>query len=221
MSSLDLEKTNGNIEVSQQDLESQNKDQVIGTIMSPSGKPIEITGDVDEAMKYAIRNKDVHVELDAATNKRLLRKIDCYVLPLMGVLYCFQFIDKLSNSYASILGLRTDLHMEGTMYSWTSTAFYLGYLFFVFPASYLLQRFPVAKTVSVFIILWGMILCCHAVPEYPGFVALRTILGMLESCVTPAFTIITSQWYTQDEQFMRVTCWFACNGFGTLIGGAI
>ena len=45
--------------------------------------------------------------------------------------------------------------MVGDMYSWTGTSFYLGYLVFEF-ASMLLQRFPVTKTVSVFIILWGL-----------------------------------------------------------------
>lgn len=203
------------------DIESQTKPDVIGQVLSPSGKPVNFNADVDVAMKYAIDNKEAHIELDPIAAKRLLRKIDTYLLPLMCVLYCFQFLDKLSNSYASILGLREDLHMVGNMYSWTGTAFYLGYLVFLFPGSYMLQRLPVAKTVSVFIILWGVILCCHATPQYAGFVALRTILGMLESTVTPAFTIITAQWYTQEEQFLRVAFWFGSNGFGTILGAAI
>ncbi|CAK7896327.1 allantoate permease [[Candida] anglica] len=217
----DTEKTGLNIVVSVNDIESQNRDNVLGVIMSPSGKPIEITGDVDVAMKYAIDNKEGRIEIDEATSKRILRKIDTFLLPILCLLYCFQFMDKLSNSYASVLGLRTDLKMVGNMYSWTGTAFYLGYLFFEFPASYLLQRLPVAKTVAAFIVIWGVVLCCHSVPQYAGFIALRTILGMLESSVTPAFTIITAQWYTQDEQFLRVACWFACNGMGTILGGAI
>ncbi|CAK7896332.1 allantoate permease [[Candida] anglica] len=217
----DIEKSGVNVVVSSVDIESQNKDEVIGVIISPSGKPIQITGDVDVAMKYAINNKEGHIELDEITSKRILRKIDMFLLPVLCLLYCFQFMDKLSNAYASVLGLRTDLKMVGDMYSWTGTSFYIGYLFFEFPASYLLQRFPVAKTVAAFIITWGVVLCCHALPQYAGFIALRTLLGMLESSITPAFTIITAQWYTQEEQFMRVACWFACNGFGTILGGAI
>lgn len=159
--------------------------------------------------------------LDDAAARRLLRKIDLCLLPVMCLLYCFQYMDKLSNSYASIMGMREQLHMEGDMYLWTGSAFYLGYLAFEFPASYLLQRFPVAKTVGVFIVLWGVVLCLHAVPRYAGFVALRTLLGMLEASVTPAFTLITAQWYTRDEQFLRVAMWFAFNGLGIILGGAI
>lgn len=135
------------------------ENNVITTIISPhTGKVVNITNDVDEAMKFVDDEKQV--EIDAKTNRRILRKIDMCLMPVMCLLYCFQFMDKLSNSFASILGLREDLNMVGDMYSWTGTAFYLGYLVFEFPASLLLQRFPVVKTVSVFIIVWGLYCAC-------------------------------------------------------------
>lgn len=193
--------------------------RVLTSITSPCGREVEVTGEVDEAMKYAIGNSGVVI--DEATNKRLLRKIDLYLAPVMCFLYACQFMDKTTNSYASVMGLREDLNMVGDMYSWSGTAFYLGYLFFEFPASYLLQRYPVSKTVSVFIIIWGVLLCLHSVPQYAGFITLRTLLGMFESSVTPAFVIFTSQWYKKEEQFLRTTCWFAFNGFGVIMGGAI
>lgn len=204
------------VSFTKEDIGSPN---VLSTVISPSGREVKVTGQVDEAMKYAINHGGVTI--DEATNKRLLRKIDLYLCPVMCFLYACQFMDKTTNSYASVMGLRQDLHMQGDMYSWAGTAFYLGYLFFEFPASALLQRFPVSKTVSVFIIIWGFLLCMHAVPQYAGFIALRTLLGIFESAVTPAFVILTSQWYRKEEQFLRTSCWFACNGFGAIMGGAI
>ena len=142
-------------------------DEVVEVIRSPiTGREFEITKDVDLAMKYALVNDEGHIELDEKTSRQLLWKIDTYVLPVMCLLYCFQFMDKLSNSWSAILGLRTQLHMVGDQYAWTGTAFYLGYLAFEFPASYLLQKLPLAKTVSVLIVLWGIILCCHSATEY-------------------------------------------------------
>ncbi|KAI5968844.1 hypothetical protein CANMA_002018 [Candida margitis] len=205
------------ISFTKDDLENKHK-HVLTTIESPGGEKIEITNNVDVAMKFAIEHKGKFTGLDPATDKRILRKIDAYLLPVMCLLYCFQFMDKLSTSYSAILGLREELGMVGDMYSWTSTCFYIGYLVFEFPASLILQRFPVTKAVSAFIIFWGMILALCSVPQYPGFVALRTILGMLESSVTPAFAIITSQWYKKDEQFLRTAWWFASNGIGGDLG---
>ena len=208
------------ISFTKDDLEAKEV-HVLGSFQTPTGGKIDITNNVDQAMKFVVEHQGKHVQVSAETDKRVLRKIDLYMLPIMCLLYCFQFMDKQATSYSAILGLRTELKMQGDMYSWTGTSFYLGYLVFVFPASSLLQRFPIAKTVSIFIILWGMILALLAVPEYPGFIALRTILGMLESAVTPAFALITSQWWRKEEQFVRTAWWFASNGLGTILGLAI
>lgn len=207
------------ISFTSKDLEA--RDNVLTTIISPhTGKEVQITSNVDQAMDFVLQHGEV--TYDKERDRKLLWKIDLYLMPVMCLLYCFQFMDKLSNSYASILGLRTELHMHGNMYAWTGTAFYLGYLAFEFPAVQLLQRFPVAKTVGVFIITWGVVLCLHSVPQYAGFIALRTILGMLELSVTPAFVILTSQYYRKEETFLRTAMWFASNGLGTILGsGAI
>ena len=85
-----------------------------------------------------------------------------------------------------------------------------------------LQRFPVIKLTGLLIILWGMILCLHAVPKsYAGLITLRTLLGGLEGAVTPAMVIVTGQWYKAEEQFLRTACWFACNGLGIIMGSSI
>ncbi|EGV60181.1 Allantoate permease [Yamadazyma tenuis] len=181
-----------------------------------NGKEIKLD-DGDEIIKLGLAHEEVTMTRER--ERQLVHKIDLYMLPLMCMVYCFQFMDKLSNSFASILGLRTDLHMVGQEYSWTGSAFYLGYMVFELPASMLLHRFPVAKTVGTFIIVWGVVLALHATPNNAaGFLALRTILGALESSVTPAFTFITSQWYTIDQTFLRITIWFAFNGLGNIIG---
>lgn len=176
--------------------------------------------DGDLAINLAKQAQDIHI--DKETNRRLLRKIDLYVCPLMMLVYAIQFMDKSSNSSASVMGLIEDLNMHGTMFNWTGTGFYIGYLVFEVPASLMLQKFPVAKTCGIFICLWGFTLAMASVPHnYAGFESLRVLLGMLESSVTPAFIIITSQWYRREEQFLRTTIWFSCNGIGVILGSAI
>lgn len=203
------------------DNSTDEETQHVKTYKSPfDSKPINIVVSSAELDPYMLH--DDTLVLDKKTDRRLLWKIDAFVLPLVCILYCVQFMDKLSNSYASIMGLRQDLNMKGNQYSWTGTAFYLGYLAFEFPCAYALQRFPVVTTVSVFIVIWGVILCLHSVTNYAGFIALRTLLGALESSVTPAFVIVTAQWYKKEEVFLRTSIWFSFNGMGQIIGsGAI
>lgn len=189
----------------------------ITTFVSPNtGKPVHMFGDNDVAMKFAENMEDF--EIDPEEERKLVRKIDFCLLPIICVLYALQFMDKNSLNWASVLGLRTDLKMQGQMYSWAGSAFYYGYLFFEFFTSMSIQRFPIMYAVSVYIILWGIILCLHSVPQYPGFIVLRVLLGAMESAITPAFVIITGQWYTKDEIFLRTAIWFSSNGAGTLVG---
>lgn len=176
--------------------------------------------DVDIAYELAKRSHGIII--DERTNRKLLRKIDMHICPLLCLVYAIQFMDKISNAGASIMGMIEDLDMRGNDYNWVGTGFYLGYLVFEFPNVLALQRFPVAKAVSAFIIVWGVVMMFVAIPKtYAGYEALRTLLGALESAITPAFVIITGQWYRREEQFLRTTIWFSCNGLGTIIGCGI
>lgn len=182
-----------------------------------TGKIAVIPQDGDLALKYI--DKAEGIVIDKETNRRLRWKTDKYIAPLVCFVYAIQFMDKLSNNYASVMGLREDLGMVGSMYSWVGSAFYIGYLVFEFPASLMLQRLPLAKTCGGFIIAWGIILAVTAgVHNYVGFMVLRVLLGMLESAITPAFMLITAQWYRREEQFFRTTLWVMCNGLGNIIG---
>lgn len=47
--------------------------------------------------------------------------------------------------------------------------FYFGYLFWEWPTSFLLQRFPLAKYSAFNVIMWGLTLCClAAVKDFAG-----------------------------------------------------
>ena len=71
------------------------------------------------------------------------------LLPIMGLSYMFQFLDKSALGYTAIMGLQTDLKMSGGQYSWASGIYYFGYLLASYPAAALMVRFPVARTIAV------------------------------------------------------------------------
>ncbi|KAH3899981.1 related to Allantoate permease [Saccharomycodes ludwigii] len=192
------------------------------TIISPEGKEVNITGDVDDAMDMAFIAKDLQVSFE--DDKKLLRKIDIYLLPFICILYAIQFMDKVTNADAAIMGLIPDLKMHGDQFSWTGSAFYFGYLggLFVFPPLLQSSRWFM-KNVSVIVILWGMVLACHAASSvnYASFIFLRCLLGFLESAITPSFIILMCQYWKQNEQFVRMCLWFSFNGLGTILSGVL
>jgi hypothetical protein len=93
--------------------------------MSDSSKQMaEITS------KHADKEDDNVVQLEtpvtAEEEKRVLRKIDCTLLPLMCLVFFFQYIDKQGLSYGSVFGLIPDLHLTPNQYSWCASIFYFG-----------------------------------------------------------------------------------------------
>lgn len=63
---------------------------------------------------------------DPVQNRRLLRKIDFTIVPLLAAVYFLQFLDKTTLSYTAVMGLRTDTHLKGQDYSNLSMLFYIG-----------------------------------------------------------------------------------------------
>ena len=51
--------------------------------------------------------------------------------------------------------------------------------------------------------------------------AASSFLGFLEAGITPAFTIITSQWYAKREQGTRTGIWFSCNALSLILGAVM
>lgn len=58
--------------------------------------------------------------------KRLVRKIDLTIAPLLAAVYFLQFLDKTTLSYTAVMGLRTDTHLKGQQYSDLGMLFYIG-----------------------------------------------------------------------------------------------
>ena len=51
--------------------------------------------------------------------------------------------------------------------------------------------------------------------------ALRTLLGIFESAISPGFSLITGMWYTPREHVSRHSIWFAGNAIASIIGSLI
>ncbi|KAJ5123146.1 hypothetical protein N7448_009243 [Penicillium atrosanguineum] len=155
----------------------------------------------------------------AEEEKAVLRKIDMVILPFMCFVFFLQYLDKQSLSYAAVFGLRDDLNLTSSEYSWTSSIFYVGQLVSEYPFIYLMSRLPLTKFVGATVIVWGAICMCLAAPKnFAGFAAVRFLLGFSEGAVSPAFVTITSIWYRKKEHTTRTALWITMNGVAQVVG---
>ncbi|EHY53693.1 hypothetical protein HRR80_002293 [Exophiala dermatitidis] len=172
---------------------------------------------------------------DKEVERRVVRKIDLALIPLMFFGYGLVYYDKAILGGAAVFGMVTDLHLKvvtdptttppkvsTTRLSWATSLFYFGMLAGVGPLTYLFQRFHLGRTVGLVVISWGVIAMSTAgVTTYKGLWAQRFFLGFAESIVPTSFMVIVSGFYTQAEQTWRQCLWYSATGAWTVIGALI
>ncbi|KAI1123828.1 major facilitator superfamily domain-containing protein [Nemania abortiva] len=173
----------------------------------------------DELSSYAT---EPPIQIDDETNKKLFWAINKRVLVCMLGTYFCQSLDKGTIGFASVQGIREDAHLVGSQFNWLGTALYLGVLVGEYPTNYLLQKLPVGKYLAANIFLWGAVVSTAAAANsFPGLLVGRLLLGIFESCVQPAFVILTSMWYTRKEQVLLLSLWYCMSGVQLMVGGII
>ncbi|KAF9469334.1 major facilitator superfamily domain-containing protein [Collybia nuda] len=160
--------------------------------------------------------------LDPEVAARLRRKIDWHLMPLMCTMYLMTFADKTTLGQSAVLGIIPAAKLNQNQFNWLGTIFFLAYLVFEYPQNLALQRFPVGKWMSINIFVWAVALLAHAsCKSFGALFAVRFILGLCEGAITPGFMIVTSMFYTREEQTQRVGYWFLMNGFAIIFLGLV
>ncbi|KAH7361596.1 major facilitator superfamily domain-containing protein [Plectosphaerella cucumerina] len=158
--------------------------------------------------------------IDPAEEKALVKKLDRVIMPVMAVVYFFQYLDKQSINYAAVFGLSEDLNLTGSEFSWAISLFYFGQLCSEYPAAYLMSRLPITVFVGITIVLWGGVeMCLGASKDFASLAATRFLLGFTEGAVSPSFMIITSNWYKRSEHPVRISTWVSMFGVSQIAGG--
>ncbi|OKL63738.1 hypothetical protein UA08_00224 [Talaromyces atroroseus] len=147
-------------------------------------------------------------------------RLDRRILAILFFNVILASVDKTSTSTGALYGLKTDNDLTGNRYSWVGSSFYFGYLIASIPAAWAMQRFPIAKVIVSCQLVWGILLLAMGfLSSWPGLLALRIILGMLEAPIIPGAVIMLGMWYPRRDLALRLG--FFYTGFAQLITGPI
>ncbi|KAE8347527.1 hypothetical protein BDV24DRAFT_147000 [Aspergillus arachidicola] len=169
----------------------------------------------------AIQRYPVDAAIDKDEEKRLIRKLDMRILPLLGICYFFYYVDKTTLSYAAIFGIKESLHLDGQEYSWLSSIFYFGWLVWAIPSNLIMQKLPPAWYLCFNIFMCGALMCQAVSKNFATLSALRVLSGAFEAIADPAFMLFISTYYTREEQPSRIAAYYLWNGVGVAGGGLI
>lgn len=192
-----------------------------GSLAEPEVGVVKDIRNVDAALNFLHAEGEMR-EMTPEDEKRLVRKIDWMIVPLMWCCYCLQYLDKTLINYANVMGLQEDANLTETQFSTLALIFYVSYLGLEFPHGYGMQRLPTAKYLGTMVTLWGLIVAVtSACTNYGALVTTRVLLGCFEAAVAPSLILITGMWYKHNEQPPRVGFWYIGTGTGTIFGSLI
>ncbi|KAK6066276.1 allantoate permease [Seiridium cupressi] len=182
---------------------------------------------LDEAEIFLRDNGISHHHLqelmcDKATQRRLVRRVDWTLLPLLAGTYLLQYIDKQALSYGVVFDLFDTTGVTSNQYSWLASIFYFAYLVAEWPCSYLVQHYPTSKVIGGFVVCWGCVLTATAgCSNFAGLAVCRFLLGCFEAVITPSFMMMVSMWYVRAEQPSRAGIFYCTNGIGSMVSGIL
>ncbi|KAI0469362.1 allantoate permease [Xylaria cf. heliscus] len=217
---MDNSKVEASLEVIKNDREEiEHKKDVIEEAAKKRG--------IDEEQVAQFRRfAEADAEWHRAMNKKLMRKVDIHLLPLLVLMYLLNFLDRNNLSQARLGTLEEDLGMKGTDFNLATSILFVGYLLMQLPSNLLLTRVRPSIFLGIAMTIWGVISTSQAaVRSFGGLVAARFFLGFAEAPFFPGAIFVMSSWYTRGEMAHRIAWFYSgsslANAFGGLIGAGV
>ncbi|KGB74429.2 high-affinity nicotinic acid transporter [Cryptococcus deuterogattii R265] len=168
---------------------------------------------------------DIEVQvasIDRAVERRMLKKQDFGLLPVLAIVYLFNALDKGNLSNAKTDGLDKDLGLVGNQYYLMITVFYIPLCLCGTPLSIAAKRFSAARVIPLMMIGFGSCsLLSACVTNFGGLFALRFLLGIFESPMLPSVVFYLSQFYTRGELARRVGVFYAASSISGAFSGLL
>jgi len=162
------------------------------------------------------------IQLNDEDNKRIRRKTDTHILPILIWVYFLQVLDKTTLGYGAVFGLQNDAKLTGSQYSLVGAISPIAQLAWQPFSSYLIVKVSHRILMPSLVLGWGISQAAMAAcSNYSGFMATRFFLGLFEAGCLPLFSVITSHWYRRAEQPVRVAAWYSMNGIANLTAAAL
>ncbi|KAL9007183.1 MAG: hypothetical protein Q9188_000117 [Gyalolechia gomerana] len=147
--------------------------------------------------------------IDRELEKRVVRKCDLHVLPVLSVVFMVAFLDRINIGNARIQGLEADLDMEGQQYNVALQVFFILYILFEVPSNIFIRKMAPSTWLSGIILGWGILTIGMGVTRsYAGLVVCRVGLGLFEAGFLPGCLYLMSVYYRRHELQRRFNIFY-------------
>lgn len=158
----------------------------------------------------------------ASPERRLLFKIDFFILTFCCVTYFFNYLDRSNLTNAYVSGMKEELGFEGNQLTVINTVFTVGYIIGQIPSNLAVTYVRPRIFFPAMVLFWGALTMVTAAVHNPqGIMAIRFFLGLAESSTFSGTHYILGSWYTEEELGKRSGLFTASGLAGTMFGGFI
>ncbi|KAH9213618.1 MFS transporter-like protein [Leptodontidium sp. 2 PMI_412] len=161
------------------------------------------------------------LQFDAALEKRVVRKIDRHLIPLVMILYLLAYLDRSNIGNARIAGMEEDFNLKPGQYEWFLTIFYISYILFE-PLGMMWKVIPPHKWAAFTVMGWALCGTLQAATySWSGMMAARFFLGVFEACFSPGIPFLLSFFYRRNELGFRCGLFLSAAPLATCFAGAL
>ncbi|KAM0178521.1 hypothetical protein ACHAPF_003544 [Botrytis cinerea] len=159
--------------------------------------------------------------IDPEMERRVVRKIDRHLMPLIIGLYLLAYLDRSNIGNAKIAGMMDDLHLDSNSYEWLLTIFYISYIVFE-PLVLMWKIIPPHMWGAITVVGWALSATLQTVAfNWSGMMAARFFLGAFEASFAPGITFLLSFFYLRNELGLRCGFYLGAAPLATCFAGAL
>ncbi|KAG0264003.1 hypothetical protein BG011_007563 [Mortierella polycephala] len=157
---------------------------------------------------------------DAEMEATIVRKLDRHLLPLLGILYLFSYLDRVNIGNARLFGLEDSIHMTDGQYTIALGSFFLAYCIFEIPSNMILVRIGPQKWIPILMLVWGTVSLLLAwVTSFTTLLIARFALGIAEAGFVPGVLFYLTLFYKRSEHSFRIAIFLCFNILAGAFGG--
>ncbi|KAM0417310.1 hypothetical protein ACHAPT_012691 [Fusarium lateritium] len=157
-----------------------------------------------------------------AAEKSLVRKLDYTLVPMVWLLYLFNYLDRNNIAQARLSSFEQDLGLTGNQFNVAVSILNVGYMLVQLPSNMLLTRTRPSIYIPFWTALWSIVSAATAgASNYTHLIVIRFFLGIAEAPFFPGAMYLLSCWYPRKELALRTAILYSGVLLATAFSGLI
>ncbi|MEJ2864657.1 MFS transporter [Actinomycetospora flava] len=159
---------------------------------------------------------------DGDVGRRTLRKVAWRLMPLLGLLYFVNYLDRVNIGFAGPNGMNSELGLTATVFGLASGIFFIGYLLLEVPSNLALHRFGARRWITRILVSWGIVATAMAfTPNATVLIILRFLLGVAEAGFFPGIILYLTFWFPAEYRARAVGWFMVAVPISTAVGSTV